>query len=76
MSCSLIPDELEEIAQNAGVVLARAEGNVGAVVVPLGVATALGVPEGTGALCLERVAFDIYDKPVQVMTAYYCIKDE
>ena len=30
----------------------------------------------TVALCLERTAFDTDDKPVEVMTAYYDLKNE
>jgi hypothetical protein len=36
----------------------------------------LSVPERTVVLCLERVVFDTEDKPIEMMTAYYNLKDE
>ena len=41
-----------------------------------GVATALSVPERTIVLCHERMVFDTEDKPIEMMTAYYNLKDE
>jgi GntR family transcriptional regulator len=76
MSRSVVPDDLEELAQNSGVLLARAEGKVRALAVPSEVATALSLDEGTVALCLERIAFDIDGQPVEVMKAYYNLRDE
>jgi len=76
MSRSVIPDDLEELAQNSRVLLARAEGKVRVLPVPAEIATALSLAEGTIALCLLRVAFDIDDKPVEVMKAYYTLKNE
>jgi GntR family transcriptional regulator len=71
-----IPDDLDEIAQNSGVLLARAEGKVGVLAVPSEVAAALSVAEDTVALRLERVVFDTDDKPVEAMTAYYDLRNE
>jgi GntR family transcriptional regulator len=71
-----IPDDLEEIAQESGILLARAEGKVRVLAVPSEVATALSVAEGTIALRLETVAFDTNDKPIEAMTAYYDLENE
>jgi GntR family transcriptional regulator len=76
MSRSPVPDDLEELAQLSGILLARAEGKVRALAVPSSVATALSVAEGTVALCLERITFDTDDQPVEVMTAYYNLQNE
>ena len=76
MARSVIPDDLDELAQNCGVLLARAEGKVRALAVPSEVATVLSLPEGAVALCLERIAFDTDGQPVEVMTAYYNLRDE
>jgi len=75
-SRSEIPDDLEELAKSSGVLLARAEGKVSARVVPSAVATALSLAKRTVILCLERVVFDTQDKPIEIMTAYYDLKDE
>jgi GntR family transcriptional regulator len=71
-----IPDDLEEIAQDSGILLARTEGKVRVQAVPSEVARALSVAEGTIALRLERVAYDTDDKPIEAMTAYYDLKNE
>jgi GntR family transcriptional regulator len=71
-----IPDDLEEIAHDSGILLARAEGKVGVLAVPSEVAMALSVAEGTIALRLERVAFDSDGAPIEAMTAYYDLKNE
>lgn len=76
MSLPSVPDDLEEIAQNSGILLARAEGRVTVLAVPSEVATALSVAEGTVALRLERVVFDSDDKPIEAMTAYYDLENE
>jgi len=76
MSWSQIPHDLEELAKISGVLLARAEGKVRALAVPSEVATALSVAERTVVLCLERVVFDTQDTPIEMMTAYYDLKDE
>ena len=44
--------------------------------VPSEDASALSVAEGTIVLCLERVAFDTDDTPIEAMTAYYDLKNE
>jgi GntR family transcriptional regulator len=76
MSNASIPDDLDEIAQNSGILLARAEGKFRVLSVPAEVATTLSVAEGTIVLCLERVAFDTDDTPIEAMTAYYDLKNE
>jgi GntR family transcriptional regulator len=76
MSRAQIPDDLEELAQASGVLLARAEGKARTLTVPSGVAAALAVAEGTVALCLERLVFDTQNTPIEMMTAYYHLKDE
>jgi GntR family transcriptional regulator len=76
MSRPSIPDDLEDLTQATGILLARAEGKIRVLAVPSRVATALSVAEGTVAMALERVAFDTDDKPVEVTTVYYDLKDE
>lgn len=76
ISRTQIPDDLEELAKISGVLLARAEGRVRTVAAPTGIASALSVAERTVLLCLERVVFDTQDKPIEMMTAYYDLKDE
>jgi len=71
-----IPDNLEELAQDCGILLARAEGKVRALATPQGAAAALSLAVGTVVLCLERLAFDTDDQPIEAMTAYYDLKNE
>jgi GntR family transcriptional regulator len=73
---STIPDDVEELAQDFGVLLARAEGKLRAVAMPQGAATALAIAVGTVVLCLERLTFDTDDQPVEAMTAYYDLRNE
>jgi GntR family transcriptional regulator len=74
-SRSVLPDDLEELAHNSGVLVARAEGKVRAVPAPHAAATALSLAEGSVVLCLERLAFDTDDQPIETMVAYYDLKD-
>jgi GntR family transcriptional regulator len=76
MSRPQIPDSLEELAQTSGVLLARTECKARTLVVPAAVAIALSIAKGTVALCLERIVFDTQDTPIEMMTAYYHLKDE
>jgi len=76
MSRSEIPGDLEELAKISGALLARAEGKVRARAIPSAVATALSLPARTVVLCLKRAVFDTQDKPIELMTAYYDLKDE
>jgi DNA-binding GntR family transcriptional regulator len=39
-------------------------------------ATALSLAEAAVVLCLERLAFDTDDRPVEAMTAYYDLRNE
>ncbi|KAB2919242.1 MAG: GntR family transcriptional regulator [Hyphomicrobiaceae bacterium] len=71
-----IPDELEELAQAWGVLVARAEGKVRAVAAPPAAAAALSLSDHTVVLSLERVAFDTDDNPVEAMTAYFDLRNE
>jgi len=76
LRCSLAQGvESRTIARNSGVLVARAKGKVRVLAVPSQVATALSLAEGAIALCLERVAFDTDDKPIEVMKAYYDLKN-
>jgi DNA-binding GntR family transcriptional regulator len=75
-SATTIPDDLEELAQNSGVLVARAEGKVRAIPAPHAAARALSLSEGAFVLCLERLCFDTDDLPIETMTAYYDLKDE
>jgi len=75
-SDAAVPDDLEELAQNSGVLVARAEGKVRALPAPHAAAKALSLSDGTIVLCLERLAFDTDDRPIEAMTAYYDLKDE
>jgi GntR family transcriptional regulator len=71
-----IPDELEELAQNWGVILARAEAKVRVAPVTSAAAVALSLAERTPVLALERIAFDTDHEPVEVMAAYYDLREE
>ena len=75
-SGTTIPDDLEELAQNSGVLVARAEGKVRMIRAPHPAARALSLSDGTLVLCLGRLAFDTDDLPIETMTAYYDLKDE
>jgi GntR family transcriptional regulator len=71
-----IPDELEDLAQDRGVILARAEAKVRLAPAPASAAQALAVAERTPLLVLERIAFDADQEPVEAMTAYYDLREE
>jgi DNA-binding GntR family transcriptional regulator len=43
---------------------------------PQGAAAALSLAAGTVVLCLERLAFDTDDQPIEAMTAYYDLRNE
>jgi GntR family transcriptional regulator len=75
-SRSTVPDDLEELAQGSGVLVARAVGKLRAVPVPPAAARALSLADGTVVLSLERLTFDTEDQPVEMMTAYYNLKNE
>ena len=66
-----VPDELEELAQAWGVLVARAEAKVRVAPAPAAAAAALSVADRTPVLTLERLAFDTDDQPVEAMMAYY-----
>jgi GntR family transcriptional regulator len=71
-----IPDELEELAQDHGVILARAEAKVKVAPASLAAAQALSLSERTPVLSMERLAFDTDHEPVEAMTAYYDLREE
>jgi GntR family transcriptional regulator len=70
------PDELEELAQERGVILARAEAKVSLAAASPAAAQALSIAERAPLLSLERLAFDTDHEPVEAMTAYYDLRDE
>jgi GntR family transcriptional regulator len=71
-----VADELEELAQAWGIVVARAEAKV-TVAPPLpGAAAALNLPERVPVLSLEQLVFDTDGVPVEAMTACYHLRDE
>ena len=71
-----IPDELEELAQDRGVILARAEAKVKLAPASPAAAQALSLAERTPVLALERIAFDTDHEPIEAMTAYYDLREE
>ena len=70
-----LPDEIEELAQSWGVLVVRAEGKVRAMPAPAGVVAALALTEPAIVLVLERLAFDTDDRPIELMTAYFDLRD-
>jgi GntR family transcriptional regulator len=74
-SRATLPDDVEELAHNSGVLVARAEGKVKAVPAPHAAKTALSLADGAVVLCLERLAFDTDDQPIEAMLAYYDLED-
>jgi GntR family transcriptional regulator len=70
------PDELEELAQDRGVILARAEAKVRLAPASPAAAQALSVAERAPVLTVERVAFDTDHEPFEAMTAYYDLREE
>jgi GntR family transcriptional regulator len=70
------PDELEDLAQDWGVILARAEAKVRLAPASAAAAQALALAERTPLLALERIAFDADQEPVEAMTAYYDLREE
>jgi GntR family transcriptional regulator len=70
-----IPDEIEELAQSWGVLVARAEGKVRAIAAPSAAAAALSLADSAIVLSVERLAFDTDDQPIEVMTAYFDLQD-
>jgi GntR family transcriptional regulator len=70
------PDELEELAQDWGVILARAEAKVRVAPASTAAAQALSLAERTPLLSMERLAIDTDHEPVEAMTAYYDLREE
>jgi GntR family transcriptional regulator len=71
-----IPDELEDLAQDRGVLLARAEAKVRLAPVSAAAAQALEVAESMPLLALERIAFDADQQPVETLMAFYDLREE
>ena len=71
-----IPGGLEELAQAWGLLPARAEGKVRMAAAPPAAASALSLRRGAVVMTLERLAFDTDDKPIEMMTAYFDLRDE
>jgi GntR family transcriptional regulator len=69
------PDELEELAQDRGVILARAEAKVRLAPASAAAAQALSLVERAPVLAVERLAFDTDHEPIEAMTAYYDLRD-
>lgn len=70
------PNELEELAQDRGVILARAEAKVRLAPASHAAAQALSLAEGAPVLSVERLAFDTDHEPIEAMTAYYDLREE
>lgn len=73
---SEIPDELEELAQAWGVLVARAEAKVRTIPAPPAAAAGLSLAESAIVLTMERLAFDTDDQPIELMTAYFDLRNE
>jgi GntR family transcriptional regulator len=73
---SEIPDELEELAQAWGVLVARAEAKVRTMPALPAAAAALSLAEAAIVLAMERLAFDTDDRPIELMTAYFDLRNE
>ena len=71
-----IPDNLEELAQDHGIILARAEAKVRMTPAPPAAAQALSLADHSPVLSIERLAFDTDHEPVEAMTAYYDLREE
>jgi len=71
-----IPDELEELAQDWGVILARAEAKVRVAPASPAAAVALSLADRTPVLSMERLIFDTDHEPIEAMTAYYDLREE
>jgi GntR family transcriptional regulator len=70
------PDELEELAQDRGVLLARAEAKVRLAPATPAAAEALALADLAPVLSVERLAFDTDHEPIEAMTAYYDLREE
>jgi hypothetical protein len=68
-----IPNEFEELAQGSGLLVARAEAQSADPARPLPLRP---LRDGAVALSLERLAFDTDDLPIEMMTAYFNLRDE
>jgi GntR family transcriptional regulator len=70
------PNEIEEIAQAWGVVLARAEAKVRVTAASAAATSALSLAERAQVLVMERLVYDTDDEPVEAMTASFDLQDE
>jgi GntR family transcriptional regulator len=71
-----VPDELEELAQDRGVILARAEAKVKLAPASPAAAQALSLAAHAPVLSVERLAFDTDHEPIEAMMAYYDLREE
>jgi GntR family transcriptional regulator len=71
-----IAKDLEGLAQASGLLVARAEAKIKAKPAPPAAAAALSLHRGAIALTMERVAFDTDDQPIELMIAYFDLRDE
>jgi GntR family transcriptional regulator len=70
------PDELEQLAQDRGVILARAEAKVRLRPASPAAAQALSLAERAPVLSVERLAFDTDHEPIEALTGYYDLREE
>jgi GntR family transcriptional regulator len=70
------PNEIEEIAQAWGVVLARAEAKVRVMTASAAATNALSLADRAQVLVMERLVYDTDDEPVEAMTASFDLQDE
>jgi GntR family transcriptional regulator len=70
------PNEIEEIAQAWGVVLARAEAKVRVMTASAAATSALALAERAQVLVMERLVYDTDGEPVEAMTATFDLQDE
>lgn len=71
-----VPDEIEELAQTWGVLVARAKAKIRVMPAPHPAAAALSIADNTAVLFLERLTFDTDAQPIEVMTGYFDLRDE
>jgi DNA-binding GntR family transcriptional regulator len=64
------------LAQSWGLLVARAEAKVRTRPAPAAAAAALSLRDGAVVFSLERLAFDSDDQPIEMMTAYFDLRDE
>ena len=71
-----LPDDVEQVAVQHGVLLGHAKGRLTAQPACAVVSTALRLPAAAPVLVYERLVFDTDDHPVEQMVAFYALEDE